>query len=369
MPNCLIDPQDTLSARPTITRPTLTPVNENQLLPLPNLPIRVGQAWKERKGPRFDEIDLAYLINHFSSKTNREVLTGSGSKTKVGGLSRGAEWGILSSKLSNSHNDRLRLTSTTSPLKMTMSGGDLMKQWNRIKSKYVETKSYWNRTGAGLIEGDEYRTIDEKKEGMCPMFKELDAIYGEKPNIKPLKVLDSMLPGIRPNISTSTASTSILPISQRFTLDTPEFQSRRPVNDISHQSDLNRQLAPFQSGSGTNYSQIEPHRGEEIGLTRPIPSFMDLNDSAALAAEAALFAFDYAPNTYNFARETYDYPHDTYDFENEPQDLMVNPQEGRKNVNQGEADVNENEMRNGSETKASVLNLFQRSRNLLMFIK
>lgn len=36
-------------------------------------------------------------------------------------------------------------------------------------------------------------TIDEKKEVMCPMFKELDAIYGEKPNIKPLKIHDSIV--------------------------------------------------------------------------------------------------------------------------------------------------------------------------------
>lgn len=68
-----------------------------------------------------------------------------------------------------------------------------MKRWNRIKAKYVETKAYWNRTGAGLLPEDEYQTIEEKKEGMCPMFNELDAIYGDKPNIKALKVHDSML--------------------------------------------------------------------------------------------------------------------------------------------------------------------------------
>lgn len=215
--SALVQSQDIPSAWPT----NMQLKNQVQTLSAdPTTPKENLHSTSDRKGPRLDEKDLAYLVNHLSSKANREILTGSGSKPKVGGLSQGAEWSVLSSKLSNAHNDCLRLTSTNHVGKMNMTGGDLMKRWNRIKSKYVETKKYWNRTGAGILEGEGYQTIEEKKEAMCPMFKELDAIYGDKPNIKALKVHDSMLHTNSEGIFGSKQSTSITPLSQSLKSNT-----------------------------------------------------------------------------------------------------------------------------------------------------
>ncbi|EGF98921.1 uncharacterized protein MELLADRAFT_113133 [Melampsora larici-populina 98AG31] len=50
-----------------------------------------------------------------SVPTNHAKLMGSGPKTQVGGLSRGAEWNALAAMVNIRHNDRLRVTNTSSP--------------------------------------------------------------------------------------------------------------------------------------------------------------------------------------------------------------------------------------------------------------
>lgn len=189
-----------------------------------------------------------------------------------------------------------------------------MKCWTRIKTKYVETKAYWNRTGVGLMPNDEFRTIEEKKEGMCPMFKELDAIYGEKPNIKALKVHDSMLTPSRALTQSSSTSTSTVPLSRGSFVDSRGHQETQQ-DDLSGGKDSGGQ--GHEQGHERQYTDqclgLQEFQQEDVYLGQPIPTFMDMNDVANTTAEAALFAF--MPNTYNFAKETYDYPHDTYDFE------------------------------------------------------
>lgn len=295
------------------------------LIPIPDQPISVGsttpksmlQSTADRNSPRFDNIDLAYLINHMSSQANREILTGSGSKPKVGGLSRGAEWGVLSARLSHAHNDRLRVANTNNAGRMDMNGGDLMKRWTRIKSKYVETKSYWNRTGAGLMPNEEYRTIEEKQEAMCPMFKELDSIYGEKPNVKALKIHDSMINSQIEVHGSFNPGNPNMPMSQDLIVDPKNYQVSDRINPWFKCNRLlmTKQNERFQMGLMGNGLDVNDPISRFGVVGQPIPTFMETNQIAHSAAQAALMEFDYMPNTYNFARETYDYAHDTYDFD------------------------------------------------------
>ncbi|KAH9821565.1 hypothetical protein DFH28DRAFT_1092584 [Melampsora americana] len=54
------------------------------------------------------------------SPTNHDKLLGSGAKTQVGGLSRGSEWNILASTICIRHNNRLRITNTSSSAKLNI---------------------------------------------------------------------------------------------------------------------------------------------------------------------------------------------------------------------------------------------------------
>lgn len=95
--------------------------------------------------------------------------------------------------------------------------------------------------------------------------------------------------------------------------------------------------------------------GEVVG--KPIPTFMSMNATAKAAAEAALFEFDYMPNTYNFARETYDYPHDTYDYYSEP-NSVVHEQSGLNAHNtDDQVEPNEGALSETQGTNEQILNL------------
>lgn len=95
-----IIPQNALEGRQPLIQ-----IKDQPLVPIAKSPHKMVQSTLERREPRFDECDLGYLINHLSRQKNCEILTGSGSETKVGGLSQGAKWGVLAAKLSNEHNN------------------------------------------------------------------------------------------------------------------------------------------------------------------------------------------------------------------------------------------------------------------------
>lgn len=107
--------------------------------------------------------------------------------------------------------------------------------------------------------------------------------------------------------------------------------------------------------------------GQETDLSQPIPTVMEMNDSSASAAQKALWAFDYMPNTYNFARETYDYPHDTYDFTSDSN--LVNPDSARLDSNGLNEDENEYkcEMTQTQGPNDLMLSLLPNSGRLLSF--
>lgn len=125
-----------------------------------------------------------------------------------------------------------------------------------------------------------------------------------------------MLTPSRALTQSSSTSTSTVPLSRGSFVDSRGHQGTRQ-DDLSggkdsggqgHEQGHERQSTDKRSG-------LQEVQEEDVYLGQPIPTFMDMNNVASTTAEAALFAFDYMPNTYNFANETYDYPHNTYDFE------------------------------------------------------
>lgn len=162
---------------------------------------------------------------------------------------------------------------------------------------------YWNWSGAGILEGEGYQTIEEKEEDMCPMFKELELIYGDKPNIKVLKVYDSILTAHSKCCLWANQSTSITPSSQVLRFDTKHNQVSTLINEMIDllQSCLTLTNGSMEVGGFGNSLSVNPSMGLGELVGKPIPTFMEMNANTNAAAQAALFDFDYMPKTYNFA--------------------------------------------------------------------
>jgi hypothetical protein len=73
-------------------------------------------------------------------------------------------------------------------------------------SKYKEAKRTSGQTGWGLDEEDIARginTIESKLERMAPHFTELDKLYGDRPNVNPPAIIES-IGAFEPELEVST---------------------------------------------------------------------------------------------------------------------------------------------------------------------
>ncbi|KAH9816389.1 hypothetical protein DFH28DRAFT_203073 [Melampsora americana] len=81
--------------------------------------------------------------------------------------------------------------------KMDLSDSDLKVRWECIKGKYTIAKAYFNETGTGRTAAEEQAGIDtlrKKQELMCPQFKNINNIYGNKANVVPQATSKTMTP-------------------------------------------------------------------------------------------------------------------------------------------------------------------------------
>ncbi|EGG01737.1 uncharacterized protein MELLADRAFT_110768 [Melampsora larici-populina 98AG31] len=69
-----------------------------------NQPTELEQV-TSNKCPRFDSSTLAFVIDYMSTESNQDKLSGSGSKTKVGAMSCGAEWNLFATHVKIYYND------------------------------------------------------------------------------------------------------------------------------------------------------------------------------------------------------------------------------------------------------------------------
>lgn len=94
---------------------------------------------------------------------------------------------------------------------------------------------------------------------------------------------------------------------------------------------------------------------------------MEMNETANSTAEAALFAFDYTPNTYNFARETYDYPHNTYEFASNSNSDLDQCSDTDSSLPTQEETLHQIQMTNTPKTTESVMNVnIIQDRNIIL---
>ncbi|KAH9813490.1 hypothetical protein DFH28DRAFT_896373 [Melampsora americana] len=122
----------------------------------PALDLTLSQPTPSNYSVRLDREDLSFVLEYIANESNQRNLMGAGSKTKVGGLSCGAHWNVFATLLNSSHNDRLRANGRQSANKLSLDGSTLSKQ------------------------------------SMCPMFYRFEEIFGEKANVTPGAIRDSM---------------------------------------------------------------------------------------------------------------------------------------------------------------------------------
>ncbi|MBW0467148.1 hypothetical protein O181_006863 [Austropuccinia psidii MF-1] len=69
----------------------------------------------------------------------------------------------------------------------------MCEQWHTYKKKYTATKKFENLTGAGVTDEDEKKAfiLWNKLKNMCPSFSDMDSLFRNKPNVKPLAIHDA----------------------------------------------------------------------------------------------------------------------------------------------------------------------------------
>lgn len=148
--------------------------------------------------PRFTTNDLDHLLGLMALQENQDCLFGSGSITAVDGMTRSGCWETLGTLMNVYHNDQNKKSSSHAMNKMRLTGDEMMKRWNRIKKRYVDTKKYFeNSTGTGILDQDLAKGIDtteKKKELMCPRYEVIHEIIGHKANITAHSILDTARP-------------------------------------------------------------------------------------------------------------------------------------------------------------------------------
>lgn len=94
--------------------------------------------------PRFNNDDLDHLLGLMAMQENQDCRFGSGSITSVDGMTRGGCWETLATLMNVYHNDQNKKSSITALNQMKLTGDEMMKRWNRIKRRYMDTKKYFD---------------------------------------------------------------------------------------------------------------------------------------------------------------------------------------------------------------------------------
>lgn len=177
---------------------------------------------------------------------NQDCLFGSGSITAVDGMTRGGCWETLATLMNVYHNDQNKKASFGSLNRMKLTGDEMMKRWNQIKKRYMDTKKYFDKsTGTGLLDQDIAKGLDtteKKKESMCPRYELINDIIGHKANVTPYTILDTARPTGNPLLELDPGKNETM-IDPRL-----DSGSHDPRSIIDHQAEGNHlTFSPEQS--------------------------------------------------------------------------------------------------------------------------
>eukprot|EP00644_Phytophthora_capsici_P019345 jgi/Phyca11/132115/e_gw1.136.8.1 len=125
--------------------------------------------------------DYRILVNWSEDESHFELIYGTRKKTSVDGLSN-------TTKLDGFKRMAEYLNLNTSTRGLHLSGDKMQQRWRTfISSKFKPTlKKSITETGLGLTkkELESGMSVEDKLEKLCPQFKRMKAIFGEKPNIQ-----------------------------------------------------------------------------------------------------------------------------------------------------------------------------------------
>ncbi|KAG1698675.1 hypothetical protein DVH05_014632 [Phytophthora capsici] len=155
--------------------------------------------------------DYRILVNWSEDESHFELIYGTRKKTSVDGLSN-------TTKLDGFKRMAEYLNLNTSTRGLHLSGDKMQQRWRTfISSKFKPTlKKSITETGLGLTkkELESGMSVEDKLEKLCPQFKRMKAIFGEKPNIQASSTVALGMTPLNPSaganaaVSTSSSNTS-----------------------------------------------------------------------------------------------------------------------------------------------------------------
>ena len=73
---------------------------------------------------------------------------------------------------------------------LQLEGLRLQQRMATYKKKYTNTKNFEEHTGAGVLDKQGPKTLAGLRDGKCPRYSRMDAIFCEKPNVTPMLEFD-----------------------------------------------------------------------------------------------------------------------------------------------------------------------------------
>ncbi|EFP91909.2 uncharacterized protein PGTG_17936 [Puccinia graminis f. sp. tritici CRL 75-36-700-3] len=134
-------------------------------------------------GKNFDHKDFENICSYLKTPGHYTDLFGDGQKTSVGQakLTKAKAFDVFAVWM-NSLNPDLQL-----------SGRRLQQRLTSYKQKYIKSKNFEEKTGAGVLDEHGPQTLAEILEDMCPCHDRIDAIFRDKPNVTPMHEFDHSL--------------------------------------------------------------------------------------------------------------------------------------------------------------------------------
>ncbi|KAA1082876.1 hypothetical protein PGT21_018043 [Puccinia graminis f. sp. tritici] len=137
----------------------------------------------EDRGKNFDHKDFENICSYLETPGHYTNLFGDGQKTSVG-----------QAKLTKAKAfDGFAVWMNSLSPDLQLSGRRLQQRLTSYKQKYIKSKNFEKKTGAGVLDKHGPQTLAETLEDMCPCHDCIDAIFRDKPNITPMHEFDHSL--------------------------------------------------------------------------------------------------------------------------------------------------------------------------------
>ncbi|EFP82547.1 uncharacterized protein PGTG_08503 [Puccinia graminis f. sp. tritici CRL 75-36-700-3] len=137
----------------------------------------------EDRGKNFDHKDFKNICSYLETPGHYTDLFGNGQKTSVG-----------QAKLTKAKAfDGFAVWMNSLSPDLQLSGRRLQQRLTSYKQKYIKSKNFEEKTGAGVLDEHGPQTLAETLEDMCPCHDCIDAIFRDKPNITPMHEFDHSL--------------------------------------------------------------------------------------------------------------------------------------------------------------------------------